>query len=102
VSDRREYLGRIETKDWKTKGAPNQPENQSLKSTWCEAGIGGRKIKTSIDESSNCKAVKGNRNYQTSQMGRDHAQDEAEKLARIGLKKIKPKGRGTGEVAGQR
>src|SRR6202022_5177901 len=36
-------------------------------------------------------AVKGNRNYQTSQMGRDHAQDEAEKVVRIGLKKYKLK-----------
>jgi hypothetical protein len=39
----------------------------------------------------NRKAVKRNRNYQTSQMGRDHAQDEAEKLFQIGLKKYKLK-----------
>jgi hypothetical protein len=37
----------------------------------------------------NRKAVKRNRNYQTSQMGRDHAPDEAEKLFQIGLKKYK-------------
>ena len=39
----------------------------------------------------NRTAVKRNRNYQTSQMGRDHAQDEAEELVRIGLKKYKLK-----------
>ena len=39
----------------------------------------------------NRTAVKRNRNYQTNQMGRDHAQDEAEKLVRIGLKKYKLK-----------
>ena len=48
----------------------------------------------------NRKAVKRNRNYQTSQMGRDHAQDEAEKLFRIGLKKIQTTGGGLGSLQG--
>ena len=54
--------------------------------------MGDETIQRSFAEAQvNRKAVKRNRNYQTSQMGRDHAQEEAEKLVRIGLKKYKLK-----------
>ena len=88
VSGRRQYLGRIEAKGLEEKGAPNQPENQSLQSTLVRGWYWGtEQFKEVLMSRANHEAVKRNRNYQTSQMGRDHAQEEAEKLIRIGLKK---------------
>ena len=92
VSGRREYLGRIEKKGLEDKGALEQPENQSLQSTLARGWYWGtEQFKEVLMSRANRTAVKRNRNYQTSQMGRDHAQDEAEKLVRIGLKKYKLK-----------
>jgi putative transposase len=90
VSGQREYLGRIEAKGLENKGAPNQPENQSLQSTLVRGWYWGtEQFKEVLMSRANRKAVKRNRNYQTSQMGLDHAQEEAEKLIRIGVKKYK-------------
>ena len=52
---------------------------------------GTEQFKEVLLSRANRKAVKRNRNYQTSQMGRDHAQEEAEELVRLGLKKYKLK-----------
>ena len=52
---------------------------------------GTEQFKEVLLSQANRKAVKRNRNYQTSQIGRDHAQEEAEKPVRIGLKKYKLK-----------
>ena len=92
VSGRREYLGRIEKKGLEDKGALDQPENQSLQSTLVRGWYWGtEQFKEVLLSRANRKAVKRNRNYQTSQMGRDHAQEEAEELVRLGLKKYKLK-----------
>ena len=92
MSGRREYLSRIEAKGLEDQGAPNQPENQSLQSTLVRGWYWGtEQFKKVLLNRANRQAVKRNRNYQTSQMGRDHAQQEAERLARIGLKKYKLK-----------
>ena len=67
-----------------------RPENQSLQSTLVRDWYWGtEQFKEVLMSRADRKAVKRNRNYQTSQMGRDHAQEEAEKLIRIGLKKYK-------------
>jgi REP-associated tyrosine transposase len=90
VSGRGEYLNRIELKGLEEKGAPTQPENQSLQSTLVRGWYWGTdQFKEVLMSRANREAVKGNRNYATSQMGRDHAQEEAEELVRIGLKKYK-------------
>jgi hypothetical protein len=92
VIGRREYLGRFEAKGLEDKGAPNQSANQSVQSTLVRGWYWGtEQFKEVLMSRANRKAVKRNRNYQTSQMGRDHAQEEAENLIRIGLKKYKLK-----------
>jgi putative transposase len=92
VSGRREYLGRIEAKGLEGRGAANQPENQSLQSTLVRGWYWGtEQFKEMLMSRANRKALKRNRNYQTSPMGRDHAEEEAEKLVQMGLKKYKLK-----------
>jgi putative transposase len=90
VKGRREYLARIEAKGLEGEGVPKQPGNQSLQSTLTRGWYWGtEQFKEALLSRANRKAVKRNRNYQTSQMGRDHAQEEAENLVRKGLKKYK-------------
>jgi hypothetical protein len=62
--------------------------------------LGMEQFKEVLMSRANRKAVKRNRNYQTSQMGRDHAQDEAEKLFQIGTKEIQTTGGGLDSLQG--
>jgi putative transposase len=87
---RQEYLGRIEAKGREAKGAPKQPEKKSLPSTLVRGWYWGtEQFKELLLSRANHEAIKRNRNYQTSQMGRDHTEEEAEKLVRTGLNKYK-------------
>ena len=80
---------------WKKKPAkgssgPEMPEQQSLQSTLRRGWFwGSEQFREFLLKKADAKAIRRNRNYQSTQMGRDHAQSEAEALVRQGLERFK-------------
>ena len=87
---RRLYVRRLEEKARQGLTGPQMPEQQSLQSTLRRGWFwGSEQFREFLLKKADAKAIRRNRNYQSTQMGRDHAQSEAEALVRQGLERFK-------------
>jgi putative transposase len=87
---RRRYVRRLEEQARQSPNAPEAPEHQSLQSTLRRGWYwGSEQFRAFLLEKADPTAIRRNRNYQSTQMGRDHARSEAEALMRQGLKRFK-------------
>jgi len=87
---RRRYVRRLEDKARQGPNAPQVPEHQSLQSTLRRGWYwGSEQFREFLLKKADATAIRRNRNYQSTQMGRDHAQSEAEALVRRGLQRFK-------------
>ena len=87
---RRRYVHRLEEKARQGAHALQAPEHQSLQSTLRRGWYwGSEQFREFLLKKADATAIRRNRNYQSTQMGRDHAQSEAEALVREGLHRFK-------------
>jgi putative transposase len=87
---RRRYVQRLEDKARQGPNAPQVPERQSLQSTLRRGWYwGSEQFREFLLKKADATAIRRNRNYQSTQMGRDHAESEAEALVRQGLQRFK-------------
>jgi putative transposase len=87
---RRRYVRRLEDKARQGPNAPQVPEQQSLQSTLRRGwSWGSEQFREFLLKKAGATAIGRNRNYQNTQMGRDHALSEAEVLVRQGLQRFK-------------
>jgi putative transposase len=89
VKGRRLYVRRLEEKARQGVAAPVLPEDQSLQSTLRRGWYwGSEQFREFLLKKLDGEAIRRNRNYQSSQMGRDHAQAEAERIVQEGLQRF--------------
>jgi putative transposase len=87
---RRRYVRRLEDKARQRPNVPQVPEHQSLQSTLRRGWYwGSEQFREFLLKQADATAIRRNRNYQNTQMGRDHAQSEAGVLVRQGLQRFK-------------
>jgi putative transposase len=89
VKGRRQYVRRLEDQAREGVHAPVLSERQSLQSTLRRGWYWGSEqfrefLLKKVDEA----AMRRNRNYQSTEMGRDHAQAEAERIVQEGLQRF--------------
>jgi putative transposase len=89
VKGRRLYVRRLEEKARQGVIVPVLPEDQSLQSTLRRGWYwGSEQFRAFLLKKLDAEAIRRNRNYQSTQMGRDHAQAEAERIVRDGLQRF--------------
>jgi hypothetical protein len=89
VKGRRLYVRRLEEKARQGVAAPVLPEDQSLQSTLRRGWYwGSEQFREFLLKKLDGEAIRRNRNYQSTQMGRDHAQAEAERIVQEGLQRF--------------
>jgi putative transposase len=89
VKGRRLYVRRLEEKARKGVTVPVLPEDQSLQSTLRRGWYwGSEQFRASLLKKLDAEAIRRNRDYQSTQMGRDHAQAEAERIVQDGLQRF--------------
>ena len=89
VKGRRLYVRRLEEKARHGVTVPVLPEDQSLQSTLRRGWYwGSEQFQAFLLKKLDAEAIRRNRNYQSTQMGRDHAQAEAERIVRDGLQRF--------------
>ena len=89
VKGRRLYVRRLEEKARRGVTVPVLPEDQSLQSTLRRGWYwGSEQFQAFLLKKLDAEAIRRNRNYQSTQMGRDHAQAEAERIVRDGLQRF--------------
>jgi putative transposase len=87
---RRRYVRRLEEQARQRPNAPQLPEHQSLQSTLRRGWYwGSDQFREFLLRKADAAAIRRNRTYQSTRMGRDHAQAEAEALVRRGLQRFK-------------
>jgi putative transposase len=87
---RRRYVHRLEEKARQGVNGLQAPEHQGLQSTLRRGWYwGSEQFREFLLNQADANAIRRNRNYQSTQMGRDHAQSEAEALVREGLERFK-------------
>jgi putative transposase len=89
VKGRRLYVRRLEEKARQGVIVPVLPEDQSLQSTLRRGRYwGSEQFRAFLLKKLAAEAIRRNHNYQSTQMGRDHAQAEAERIVRDGLQRF--------------
>jgi putative transposase len=89
VKGRRLYVRRLEEKARQGVTAPVLPEDQSLQSTLRRGWYwGSEQYRAFLLKKVDAEAIRRNRNYQSTQMGRDHAQAQAEGIVQEGLQRF--------------
>jgi putative transposase len=87
---RRRYVRRLEQRARQGPNPPPMPAHQSLQSTLRRGWYwGSEQFREFLLKKADATAIRRNRNYQRTQMGRDHAQSEAEAIVLQGLKRYK-------------
>ena len=90
VKGRRMYLRRLEERACLGPDGLELPEHQSLQSTLRRGWYwGSEHFREFLLKKADAPAIRRNRNYESTQMGRDHAQSEAEAIVRQGLRQYK-------------
>jgi putative transposase len=86
VKGRRQYVRRLEDQAREGVKAPVLSEHQSLQSTLRHGWYwGSEQFRDFLLKKVDAGAIRRNRNYQSTQMGRDHSQAEAERIVQEGL-----------------
>ena len=89
VKGRRQYVKRLEDQAREGVKAPALSEHQSLQSTLRRGWYwGSEQFREFLLKKVDATAIRRNRNYQSTQMGRDHAQAEAERIVQEGLQRF--------------
>ena len=89
VKGRRLYGRRLEEKARQGVIVPELPEDQSLQSTLRRGWYwGSEQFRAFLLKKLDPEAIRRNRNYQSTQTGRDHAHAEAERIVRDGLQRF--------------
>jgi putative transposase len=89
VKGRRLYVRRLEEQARQGVNAPALPEDQSLQSTLRRGWYwGSEQFREFLLKKVDGAAIRRNRNYQSTQMGRDHSQAEAERIVQEGLQRF--------------
>jgi putative transposase len=89
VQGRRLYVRRLEEKARHGVTTPVLPEDQGLQSTLRRGWYwGSEQFRALLMKKLDAESIRRNRNYQSTQMGRDHAQAEAERIVQDGLQRF--------------
>jgi putative transposase len=89
VKGRRLYVRRLEDQARQGVNAPVLSDDQSLQSTLRRGWYwGSEQFREFLLKKVDAAAIGRNRNYQSAQMGRDHAQAEAERIVQEGLQRF--------------